>query len=191
MKTRIFLTAAGVLMPVAAAAHPGHGAEGGTFLHGLLHPLTGPDHLLAMLAVGLWAALAGGRAAWRLPVGFVAALLAGFGLGSAGLPLPAVEPVILASVIVIGAVVALAVRPPLGVALAMVALFGLAHGHAHGTEGPAAGLAAYAAGFTLATAGLHAAGYTLGRGLGRAGRPVLARALGGATALAGVGLMFV
>lgn len=186
------LIAAGLaLMPAAALAHPGHGPEAGAFAHGLLHPLTGLDHLLAMVAVGLWAALAGGRALWALPLAFVAAMLAGFGLGAAGIALPAVEPAILASVVVIGALVALAVRLPLPAAVALVALFGLAHGHAHGTEGPAAGLAGYAAGFTLATAALHAAGLGLGLALGQAGRPMLARALGGAAALAGVALVFV
>jgi urease accessory protein len=143
-----------------------------------------------MLAVGVWAALSGGRAVWALPAAFVAALLAGFGLGAAGLPFPAVEPLILASVIGIGALVALAVRVPLIAAAAMMAVVGLAHGHAHGTEGPAAGLAAYALGFTLATVGLHAAGLGLGLSLAQAGRAAVTRALGGAVALGGVALAF-
>ena len=187
----IALFAASMSAPLTALAHPGHPVEASGFSYGLLHPLTGPDHLLAMLAVGLWAALAGGRALWALPLAFVAALLAGFGLGAAGLPLPAVEPMILASVVVIGAMVALAVRLPLLAVVVLVAVFGLAHGHAHGTEGPATGLAGYVAGFTLATAGLHAAGLGLGLGLAQSGRgDLLSRGLGGVAALAGVGLVF-
>ena len=192
MKTRVIAAtvAALVLGPAAALAHPGHGADQGAFASGLLHPLTGLDHLLAMVAVGLWAALSGGRALWALPAAFVVAMLAGFGLGAGGLPLPAVEPVILASVIVVGALVAAAARAPVPLAVALVALFGLAHGHAHGTEGPAAGLVAYAAGFALVTAGLHAAGLGIGLALETARREVVVRALGGAAALGGVALVF-
>ena len=162
-------TAAGLLLPAAALAHPGHSVTDGAFAGGLLHPLTGLDHLLAMVAVGLWAALCGGRALWALP---------------------AVEPVILASVIVLGALVALAARLPVVAAAALVALFGLAHGHAHGTEGPAAGLVAYVAGFGLATAGLHAAGLGLGLAFAQARHATAARVMGGAAALTGVALVF-
>lgn len=186
----IALCAAALLAPVAALAHPGHTVEQGGLAYGLMHPLTGLDHLLAMLAVGLWAALAGGRALWALPVAFIGALLAGFGLGAAGLPVPAVEPMILASVVVIGGLVALAVRLPLIAAVALVVVFGLAHGHAHGTEGPATDLALHVAGFTLATAGLHAAGLGLGIALAQSGREAVTCALGGAAALAGVGMTF-
>jgi urease accessory protein len=184
------ILAAAVFAPVPALAHLGGLHEAGGVVHGLLHPLTGPDHLLAMLAVGVWAALCGGQAVRALPAAFVLAMLAGFGLGRAGLAFPAVEPVILASVIVTGALVALAVRLPLGAAVALVAVFALAHGQAHGTEAPATGIAAYAAGFTLATAALLAAGLALGFGLARAGREALARALGGAAALGGMTLAF-
>lgn len=183
-------TAAGLLLPAAALAHPGHSVTDGAFAGGLLHPLTGLDHLLAMVAVGLWAALCGGRALWALPVAFLMAMLAGFGLGAGGVALPAVEPVILASVIVLGALVALAARLPVVAAAALVALFGLAHGHAHGTEGPAAGLVAYVAGFGLATAGLHAAGLGLGLAFAQARHATAARVMGGAAALTGVALVF-
>ncbi len=193
---RSILVAGLVALPAAAAlAHPGHVHEvpaagaAAAFLYGLLHPLTGLDHLLAMVAVGLWAALAGGRALWALPLAFVVAMLAGGALGTLGVPMPAVEPVILASVIVLGALVALAARLPLGAAVALVALFGLAHGHAHGAEGPGGSLAAYAAGFTLATAALIVAGLGLGLALGRLRRPLLARALGMATVGAGAVLV--
>lgn len=164
-----------VLLPHAALAHPGH--QIGTLSSGMAHPLGGADHILAMVALGLLAAQVGGRALWALPLSFVAAMLAGGLLGFAGAGFPAVEPVILGSVIVLGAMVALALRAPMPVLIAMVALFGAAHGWAHGAEGPPAGIAAYAAGFALATAALHGAGLL-------AGRVVPALALRGAGALA-------
>jgi urease accessory protein len=148
--------------------------------------LGGADHVLAMLAVGLWAALTGGRAMWAMPLAFVGALLAGGAMGATGIALPGVEPMILASILVLGGAVALALRLPLPVALAGIAVFGLAHGFAHGAEGPAVGFAAYAAGFVLATAGLHIAGLVAGLALRRA-VPVT-RALGALTAAAGAAL---
>jgi len=167
-----------LLIPVIAMAHPGHDETSG-FVSGLSHPLFGPDHLLAMVAVGLWAALTGGRALWAYPAAFMAAMLAGglAGAGAAGLPV--VEPVILASVVVIGAAAALALRVSLWAALPALALFGLAHGHAHGVEGP--GGAEYALGFVIATGALHGAGI----GLARVGLTA-GRVLGGGVALAGV-----
>jgi urease accessory protein len=135
-----------------------------------------------MLALGLMAAQAGGHGLWALPAAFVAAMAAGAAAGVAGLPFPAVEPMILASVVLLGVAVALAVRLPRGPVLAVVALFGAAHGWAHGAEGPEAALAAYGAGFVLATAGLHLAGIALGRSLGA----LPLRILGGAAALGGL-----
>ncbi|SMO36374.1 HupE/UreJ family protein [Paracoccus laeviglucosivorans] len=171
-----------LLMPTAAFAHPGHHGHGNPFAEGWMHPLGGADHVLAMVAVGLWAATAADkRGLWALPLAFVAAMVAGGAMGAAGLHLPGVEPVILASGIVLGLAVALALRPSLGFALPVVAMFGLMHGHAHGVEGPAHGLVAYAAGFVLATGALHLAGI----GLGRMG---MARVLGGMTAAAGIAL---
>lgn len=169
-----------LIAPLPALAHTGHG--GGGFAQGVAHPLLGPDHLLAMVAVGLWAGTLGGRAAWALPLAFLGAMLAGgvWGAGDAGLP--AVEPAILASVIILGAAAALLLRVPLWAAVPVVALMGLAHGHAHGAEGP--GGADYALGFLLATAALHA----LGLGLARLG-PLPVRVLGGGVALAGLALV--
>ena len=170
-----------LMFPTAALAHPGHIA-GSPFAAGWAHPLSGSDHVLAMLAVGLWAATATDRRGiWALPLSFMAAMVLGGILGAAGVQLPAVEPMILASSVILGLAVALALRPSLGVALPVVAAFGVMHGHAHGAEGPASGLAAYAAGFLLATGALHLAGI----GLGRLG---LTRILGGLTAAAGVAL---
>ena len=167
-----------MLMPTTALAHPGH-VEGSPFAAGLSHPMGGADHLLAMVAVGLWAASIGGRAVWALPLTFVSAMLAGGTLGAAGVHLPLVEPMILASSVLIGAAVALALQPGLAATLPVIAVFGLMHGHAHGVEGPAQGLMAYAAGFALATTVLHLAGVALGR------LPTV-RWLGAATAAAGL-----
>jgi len=173
-----------LLLPSVAVAHTGeHGAG---FASGLLHPISGLDHILAMVAVGLLAGATGGRAVWAMPLTFLTALLIGGALGAGGVPVPAVEPMILASIVLLGAIVALQVHLPMAVILPAIAAFGIAHGHAHGTEGPGAGLLAYAAGFTLATAGLHLAGL----GLGLALRGTTARALGAGTAVAGLALAF-
>ena len=178
---------AALAIPGEAFAHTAHGPGGSPFLAGVLHPLGGADHLFAMVAVGLWAAIAAGRALPLYPAAFLAAMLAGAALGAGGLALPAVEPMILASIIVIGALAAAAFRPPLAVALGLIGLFGLAHGHAHGTEGPAAAFAPYMMGFLGATALLHAAGIALGYGAARLQR-LAPRMLGGGAALAGLAL---
>ena len=171
------------LVPSLAVAHPGHD-ESGSFISGFAHPLLGADHLLAMVAVGLWAALSGGRALWAYPAAFVVAMLAGGIMGAGGAELPVLEPAILASVVLIGAAAALALRVSLWAALPALALFGLAHGYAHGLEGP--GGAEYALGFVIATMGLHATGIGLAR-LGTA----TARAVGGGASMVGVVLALV
>ncbi|MBP0495860.1 HupE/UreJ family protein [Roseomonas sp. SG15] len=159
---RRLLPLALALLPLPALAHTGLGHVAG-FTAGFAHPLGGADHLMAMVAIGLWAGLMGGRAAWALPLAFLGAMTVGGALGMAGIGLPMVEAGIAGSVIVLGALVALAVRPPLAVALGLSALFGLVHGHAHGAEMlPGAAAAGYAAGFLLATAGLHALGLAIG-----------------------------
>lgn len=172
-----------ILLPAAALAHPGHEGAGG-FAAGLAHPLLGADHVLAMLAVGLWAALSGGRALWSFPLTFLAAMLLAGLIGAGAGELALTEHLILASVIVLGAAVALMLRPPLPVALVMLAVFGAAHGHAHGVEGP--GGAGYALGFLVATAALHGAGLALGL-LGAR----LTRIVGGGVALAGAALVVI
>lgn len=181
---RLLPVAAALLLPLPALAHTGIGPVDG-LAAGFAHPLGGLDHLMAMLGIGLWAGLLGGRATWALPAAFLGAMAAGGALGLAGLGLPMVEAGIAASVIVLGAVVALAARLPLAAALSLAALFGLFHGHAHGAEmHPEAGAATtYAAGFLLATAGLHALGLALGRWRAPAGRAV-ARSAGAAMAVA-------
>lgn len=185
---RIPAIALAALAPTAALAHTGLGAHGTPFASGLLHPFLGADHMLAMVAVGLLAAMTGGRARWAYPASFVAAMIAGGILGFDGAALPVIESTILASVVVLGAAIAFAVRPPLALACGVIALFGMAHGYAHGLEGPALGGAAYALGFVLATVTLHAAGLALGQGV--LGRPAVARTLGGLTCLAGAALTF-
>jgi len=166
--------------------------EHGSFAAGFSHPLFGLDHILAMVAVGLWAASVGGKALWAVPTAFVATMAVGFGAALLGMPLPFVEPVILASVIFIGVMVALALPlPTVGVA-AVVAFFALFHGHAHGGEMGEAGALGYAAGFLAATALLHAVGVAAGVGVGRvlatARGAIATRIAGGLTALGGLWL---
>ena len=191
--TLAILAAGGV--PAFAHLDP---AEHGSFAAGFSHPLFGADHILAMVAVGLWAAvLAGGsdrRAPWLAPAAFVATMLAGFVAAMAGVPLPFVEPAILASVVVIGMLAAVALNASAGAAMAFVGFFAVFHGHAHGGEIGDAGTFAYAAGFALATALLHAAGIALrlllGRALGGTAGRYLTRAAGAVTALGGLWLAF-
>lgn len=165
MKTRPFPSA---LLAIALAtasgavfAHPGH--EGASFLSGFAHPFGGLDHLLAMLAVGLYAALQPGAARWMLPAGFVVAMLGGAGLGALGVALPAVEAGIAASVLVLGLLIAFSARLSVAASLPLVAAFALFHGHAHHAEMAGASLAIYAPGFALATALLHGLGYAVAR----------------------------
>jgi len=127
---------------------------------GLAHPLHGWDHLLALLAVGLWSAQQRGSARGWLPAAFVAGTAVGVGFGAAGFGLPGLEPALATSVLVLGALIALAVRPALPLGLGLVTAFALVHGLAHGAEAPATiGIAGYMAGLLMATAALHAAGY--------------------------------
>ena len=175
-----------LLSPALAFAHPGHDQSG--LLAGLSHPLSGLDHLLAMLAVGLWAAQQQGAARWALPMAFVGSLLAGGLLGFAGLQLPWLETGIAGSLLALGLLVAVAARLPLAVALGLTSLFGLCHGVAHGLELPThASHWAYAAGFIAASLALHTAGYALVRALPQACTP-LVRLLGAASALSGAWL---
>lgn len=183
---RLALVASLLLLAEPASAHIGIGDTHG-FSHGLLHPLGGFDHVLAMVTVGLFAAMLGGRALWAVPASFVAMMLVGGALGMLGIAVPAVEAGIAASIIVLGAVVALGWTWPLAAAMALVGLFAVFHGHAHGAEMPAGAEAlSYAAGFAVATAMLHAAGLALGLSLRR--HRALVRLGGSATAAAGLAL---
>ncbi|UUX49688.1 HupE/UreJ family protein [Nisaea acidiphila] len=167
----------------------------GSFAAGLSHPLFGADHILAMIAVGIWAFQIGGRALVGVPAAFVGCMALGFVLALSGVALPFVEPAILASVVALGLLVAAAVRLPAGVCAAVVGLFALFHGHAHGGEIGAATALTYGAGFVAATALLHVAGLGAGLGLQKlfAERGTLAlavtRGVGGLTAAIGVGML--
>ena len=177
------------LIPALIAAGPALAhldpAQHGSFAAGASHPMFGTDHILAMVAVGLWAASLGGRALWALPTAFVGAMALGFLLSLGGMPLPMVEPMILASVLVLGVLVATASRLSLPVAGAIVAALAVFHGHAHGSEMGGAGAMAYLGGFALATAALHAAGTVIGAGLARFGGPLVARGAGIFVAMGG------
>lgn len=185
------VTLAAALLPTAALAHTGVGGTSG-FAHGFWHPIGGLDHILAMVAVGAFAARLGGRALWIVPTAFVAMMAVGGFIGMEGIQLPFVETGVALSVVVLGLAVALRWKLPVAVASALVGLFAIFHGHAHGGEMPvaASGLA-YAIGFMVATAMLHVAGVGLGLAVAKIGaRSQLAlQASGGAMALAGVALL--
>lgn len=184
---REVLTAAGFVLAAASPvlAHPQQGQAQG-FLTGVRHPVSGLDHVLAMVCVGMWGAQLGQPAIWLLPVTFPMVMAFGGFLGLVGIPLPGVEVAVSLSAVLLGVMVALAARPPLAAAAALVGFFAIFHGHAHGTELPAgqSGLA-YSIGFVTATGCLHGIGIAIGE-VNRwpAGR-VLLRAAGVAVAIAG------
>jgi|SRR5262245_13156722 len=171
-----------------ALAHTGVG-QAHSFAAGIAHPLHGADHILAMVAVGLWGALAGGRAIWVWPTAFVAMMLTGFAAATCGLQVPFVEPAIASSVVILGLFAALAVKAPVWFGAAIAGLFAFFHGHAHGAEVAAASLVPYAAGFVLATAGLHATGIGLGLLAQSSIGNVALRAMGGLALLGGLALI--
>ena len=181
----ILATIAASIFSTAAFAHPGHSDPG--FAGGFAHPLTGLDHLLAMVAVGLWASQLGGRALWVLPLTFLTIMAAGAALGFGGVALPWVEIGIAGSVLVLGALVALTLKPSLAVSLPLIALFALLHGYSHGVELPAgASWQTYGAGFMAATLALHLAGIGIGLLAGRIPVRFAARTAGGAIACVGL-----
>lgn len=150
------------LLPGAAAAHTQVGLQGG-LASGFMHPILGPDHLVAMVAVGLWGAQLRAPAIWLLPITFPALMAVGGLVGILGLPLPLVEAGVSLSAVVLGVLVALAVRLPLAAAVAIVAVFAIFHGYAHGAELPdAVNPLAYGVGFVVSTGLLHLAGILIG-----------------------------
>lgn len=170
-------------------AHEGEGLSGG-FVSGFLHPLFGPDHVVAMIAVGLWGAFLGAPAIWVLPIVFPLVMAFGGVLGVLGVPLPAVETGIAASAVVLGLVVAFAARPPLWVAAVIVGVFAIFHGHAHGAELPdSANAISYSLGFVMATGMLHLLGIAFGLLVRWPAGKLAVRAAGGAIALAGVAFL--
>jgi urease accessory protein len=171
-----------------AFAHTGLG-QTNSFASGVAHPLHGADHILVMITVGLWGVLAGGRAIWVWPMAFAGTMLAGFAAATFGLQVPFVEPAIASSIIILGLLVALAIKAPIWLGATIAGLFAFFHGHVHGTEVTAVGLIPYAAGFALATAALHVAGIGLGLfAEGSIGKVAL-RAMGGLTVLGGIALI--
>lgn len=164
MALKRFLPVAGLLTAASPAwAHTGAGATSG-FLSGVLHPLQGQDHVLAMVTVGLLAVLIGGRALWAVPASFVIMMLAGGAWGLSGWAMPAAETAILASVVVLGAVVACGRSVPIGLATALAGLLAIFHGYAHGAEMPlSVSWVSYSFGFAGATILLHALGIAAGR----------------------------
>lgn len=154
---RLFSAIALVAFASPALAHPGHGSG---FAAGFAHPMGGPDHVLALVAVGLWAALRGGPAALAWPAAFVAAMASGFAATQAGFVVPQVEAMIAASVILLGGAIAFGLHAPVAAGAAALAAFGFAHGAAHGMELHGSPLP-FAAGFIGASLLLHAAGFGL------------------------------
>ncbi|MGE0061513.1 MAG: HupE/UreJ family protein [Xanthobacteraceae bacterium] len=193
MKHRISLTAAALatlFVPGTAMAHVGAGSTA-SFIAGFGHPYGGLDHIAVMIAVGLWAALKGGRALWLWPCVFVGVMLAGGLLGMAHVPVPFVEPAILASVVVLGLLVALAADLPVWLGAAIVGVFAVFHGHAHGSEvAETVGGIEYMAGFALATASLHAVGLGVALTLSSARLRPLVQLAGAGCMLLGVALAF-
>ena len=192
MQTRnLALLAALLLLAVTdVSAHSAEGLAGG-FFSGLMHPVLGPDHVIAMVAVGLWGAFLGKPAIWLLPIVFPLVMAFGGALGVAGIPVPAVETGIAVSAIVLGAMVAFAVRPPIWVAAVIVGAFAIFHGHAHGTELPgAANPLAYSLGFVIATGLLHLCGIAFGALAHWPAGKVAVRAGGGLIALGGFAFLF-
>ncbi|WP_045392358.1 HupE/UreJ family protein [Falsirhodobacter sp. alg1] len=181
------MSVASLALPGLAVAHPGH-VGGVPFTAGLLHPMGGLDHMLAMVVLGLIAAQMGGRALWALPATFIGAALVGGATGQLGYPGLAVEPMILASIVVMGGLVMIAARMPMVSMLPMAAIFGLAHGWAHGIEAPTAGFVTYAAGFGLTTLALHLAGILTGQIFLKSR---ILRGLGAVVAVSGMALGFV
>lgn len=174
---------------VAAQAHTSEGSAQG-FFAGVMHPLSGFDHLLAMVAVGIWGATLGRPLVVALPIAFPLLMVVGGILGITGVPLPYIEVGIALSVFVLGLSIALAWRAPVAVALVIVASFGVFHGYAHGAELPSAvAPAAYVAGFVICTGALHMAGIALGMIKNLSNGSQILRACGAAISAAGVWIL--
>jgi urease accessory protein len=182
------LASALILLSAPASAHL-FGMHGAGFEAGITHPFTGLDHLLAMLAVGIWAAQQGGRALWRIPLAFVAMMALGGVLALVGIQFPMVETGIATSLLALGLLIVFSARLPVAAGMALAGIFALFHGHAHGSEIPlAASPVEYALGFILATATLHGIGIALGNKMQNNTLP-LQRLSGLAVAMTGVWLM--
>jgi urease accessory protein len=177
-----------LLLPTVAQAHVSIGSTTG-FFDGVTHPFSGIDHICAMLGVGLWAAQRGGRAIWLVPLAFLVVMMAGGLLGIAHVFVPFVEPGIIASVLILGLLVATAARLPLAASACLVGVFALFHGHAHGTEMPttAAGIS-YGLGFMISTILLLSCGIGLGVAANKSHVSWVSRYSGAAMIVCGFGL---
>ncbi len=179
-----------LFLATQASAHTGEGITGG-FLSGFTHPILGWDHVVAMVAVGLWGAFLGYPAIWILPVVFPLVMAVGGAMGVLGIPVPSVEIGIALSGVVLGLLVAFAVKAPIWLAAVIVGAFAIFHGHAHGTELPeAANPFAYGIGFVIGTGMLHLAGIALGYLTKTAAGRIAVRAVGGLIALVGGAFLF-
>ncbi len=175
-----------LILPSVADAHMIQSGANG-FQSGFQHPLTGPDHFLAMFAVGLWGAQMGGRSVWTLPVTFPLIMVLGGIMGILGIPLPGIETGIALSILCLGLAIAFAWKPAEWIALLLIAVFAICHGYAHGSELPkAADPADFAIGFVIATGLIHLFGIAVGLALHKPFEGRIARALGGLIALGGV-----
>lgn len=180
------------LVPTGALAHVGIGSTSG-LARGFMHPLSGLDHQLAMILVGIFAYQLGGRALWLVPLTFVSVMAVGGFLGILAIPRPFVEIGVAISVIVLGAIVAFGIKTPVAVTMGVVGLFAIFHGHAHGSEMPMdASAVAYGIGFMLATALLHAIGIGIGFLIGLSSKRLgdnVYRVAGSLASIAGVALL--
>ncbi len=186
---RVIRATTGLVLASVAPAALAHtfGAHGAGFAAGMAHPFTGLDHMLAMIAVGLWAAQLGGRARWAVPLAFMGAMTVGAGLALVGVGLPLVETGIASSVLVLGLLITCAARLPVAGSAILVAVFAVFHGHAHGNELPqAASEAFYGAGFLLATGTLHVVGLGIGALMHRGLDPAWLRTIGAGIAAMGL-----
>ena len=178
-----------LMLPFSAVAHTGLGAHNG-LLHGFSHPFSGLDHVLAMIAVGIWATQMGGRAIWLTPFVFVVVMVLGGLLGVVALPLVFVEYGIALSLLVSGGLIAAAIRLPFSMSIGLISVFALCHGFAHGNEIPAStSVFSYAAGFALATASLHLCGVALALQFKKLDRLQWLRLPGLIIALAGISFL--
>ena len=181
-----FLLCLLLFVPGLVFAHAPEGAGGG-FLTGFLHPIMGFDHLVAMVAVGLWGAFLGDRALWILPIVFPSIMAVGAALGIVGLEIPLVEFVIALSGVVLGALIALRFKAPLAIAMVLVGIFAIFHGYAHGTEMPGQISAiTYGAGFVIGTGLLHLAGIAIGFATRLPRGELLVRGCGGVISVIGL-----
>lgn len=190
LKRLAFPAALSFIFSATASAHSATGSAGG-FSSGFTHPLSGLDHIVAMVAVGLWGAFLGKRAMWTLPVVFPVVMALGGAMGVLGVPLPGVEMGIAGSGIILGLMVAFAVQPPLWVAAVLVGFFAIFHGHAHGTELPdSANAMTFSIGFVTATGLLHLAGIAFGLLVDLPWGKVAIRTGGGLIAAVGFAFLF-